>query len=568
MEHSTQLIKKAKWTLSPGLFSDPNGRDSLFQFEQWVRDGCVQVVKSGPHRTVYHVQLPDLDIHLKHNKISGLRTFLRECSRDSKAQYEFQIATRLLNLGIPTVEPLAFGVGSSFAPDSFLITKTLTEASSLEQFWGSLSDRGAGNTVRFRAKLITALAKLLASMHRKGVIHYDLHPGNLLVRQQNGEVLIYLIDLHPVRIQQSPISWKQRLINMAMLDRWATMHTSNTDRMRFWKRYEQEVKTHEGERAFPFQSREWVRRQMRLMKRREFLANLRLWKRFDHRCMGNNSRFKFFDSNECVGSRVVELTMEQLAPFLEKTDPRDAFPNGEILKHSKSSTVIRCRIENTNPPRNVIFKKITATKWIDPILNLFRPDGTTRSWKMGQALLHRKLPTPRPLAFWHKKKNFLSTDGYIITEEIPNATDLPQFLEDTFRLPDNERLALIRDLIDSLAALIRRMHDLSVSHRDLKAPNLMVTNNGLKHQIWLVDLVGVRTHFFLSGYRKEQNLARLNASFLQSPQITLTDKLRFLRQYLRWGVEGPFVWRDWWRKIEAITMRKIAKNIKSGRPLA
>jgi hypothetical protein len=87
-------------------------------------------------------------------------------------------------------------------------------------------------------------------------------------------------------------------------------------------------------------------------------------------------------------------------------------------------------------------------------------------------------------------------------------------------------------------------------------------------KVWLVDLVGVRAHFYLSKKRKMQNLARLNASFLQTPHITLTDRVRFLRQYLRWGTEGPFEWHGWWRNIAKLTDQKIAKNLKSGRPLA
>jgi len=112
------------------------------------------------------------------------------------------------------------------------------------------------------------------------------------------------------------------------------------------------------------------------------------------------------------------------------------------------------------------------------------------------------------------------------------------------------------------------MHDLSVSHRDLKSPNLMVSEKEGTIKIWLVDLVGVRTHTRLSDERKAQNLARLNSSFVNSKQISNTEKLRFLRQYLRWGMEGPFAWKTWWRKIGRLTGLKIAKNQRSGRPLA
>jgi serine/threonine protein kinase len=159
-------------------------------------------------------------------------------------------------------------------------------------------------------------------------------------------------------------------------------------------------------------------------------------------------------------------------------------------------------------------------------------------------------------------------DGVIITEEIPDALDLPKYLLKIDLLDEPLKTQVLRVLVEKVAHLTRKMHDLAVSHRDLKSPNLMVSESGGDIKIWLVDLVGVRTHTHLPDDRKAQNLARLNSSFVNSKQISNTEKLRFLRQYLKWGMEGPFTWKAWWRKIGKLTGFKIAKNQKSGRPLA
>ena len=39
-----------------------------------------------------------------------------------------------------------------------------------------------------------------------------------------------------------------------------------------------------------------------------------------------------------------------------------------------------------------------------------------------------------------------------------------------------------------------------------------------------------------------QNLARLHASFCQGSLLTRSDKLRFLRSYLQWGLRGKSGW--------------------------
>jgi len=71
----------------------------------------------------------------------------------------------------------------------------------------------------------------------------------------------------------------------------------------------------------------------------------------------------------------------------------------------------------------------------------------------------------------------------------------------------------------------------------------------------------------LSRSRRVQNLARLHASFFQSPALTRTDKLRFLRIYLQWGLFGRHDWKRCGRD-RAGTREKVARNARKGRPLA
>jgi hypothetical protein len=64
-----------------------------------------------------------------------------------------------------------------------------------------------------------------------------------------------------------------------------------------------------------------------------------------------------------------------------------------------------------------------------------------------------------------------------------------------------------------------------------------------------------------------RNLARLHASFFETAAITRTDKLRFLRTYLQWGLFGRDGWKRYWGEIEAATKSKIARTRRLRRPL-
>jgi hypothetical protein len=78
----------------------------------------------------------------------------------------------------------------------------------------------------------------------------------------------------------------------------------------------------------------------------------------------------------------------------------------------------------------------------------------------------------------------------------------------------------------------------------------------------------VSRHRRLSRRRRVQNLARLHASFYRGGALTRTDKLRFLRVYLGWGLRGKEGWKAWWREVEQATQAKAQRNARNGRPLA
>ena len=84
------------------------GPDGL-RLDEWCEAGRVVAVKSGPHRIVYRVDLPEGVIYIKHFLVPNLRAILRQWVRRGKGRNEGKRSEQLAALGVPTIWPIALG---------------------------------------------------------------------------------------------------------------------------------------------------------------------------------------------------------------------------------------------------------------------------------------------------------------------------------------------------------------------------------------------------------------------------------------------------------------------------
>jgi serine/threonine protein kinase len=172
------------------------------------------------------------------------------------------------------------------------------------------------------------------------------------------------------------------------------------------------------------------------------------------------------------------------------------------------------------------------------------------------------------LAVLHRYESGLPREGFLLTEKIEGATELRAWADRMIQVSAVERRRDVQARLTALARLLRQLHDRGVAHRDLKAANILTSVAPNDARFWFIDLVGISRLRQVSDRRRALNLARLNASFSHHGLIATTDKLRFLRAYLAWGLFGKSGWKSWWRRIARATQAKVERNARTGRPLA
>ncbi len=540
------------WLMRPGF--EPALYDTVLPLLEGNLASNVSRVKHGRHRSVYRVASGAGCYYVKHYRVADLRALLNAAVLGPRAYREWRRLNRALQSGLPTLVPAAVGWRrlGPVRTDSFLVTVEEPNTCQLD----TLLATPAAADPRTRRAVLRQVAAVLATAHRTGLDHQDLHAGNLLVRLSGNGCEVFLIDLLATRWRNRPLPWSASVRNLLQLGVSVLKYTEPGERFAFLAHYLErrpELGRRPRDVAAAIEERLWR------------YARYCWWKR-DEQCVGENRRFFFVYARSAHAHAVRDLPEPLVRELM--ANPEHLLRSGSLLKDSPSSTVVRTSVtlaDGHSVP--VLWKRFRCSKPLDRLRGfLYRSPGL-RSWRGANALRIRGIPTPRPLLFVETRRWGIADDAYLMTEYIEGAQTLVDYVQRTLSQLDPKTRAERRwQLAEQLGQGMGQLHRCCLSHRDLKFPNWIVVSDerGRVKQIFVIDLAGLQVWKRLPWRRRVQNVARLWISAQAVAEVTPTEALRFLRAYLPNGLQGG-EWKRWWRSVQAFAQRKLARNRRSGR---
>jgi tRNA A-37 threonylcarbamoyl transferase component Bud32 len=529
-------------------------------------------VKRNDSRSVYRGRIDGQDVFLKH--FHG-RTWLHRLRRllgRSDALRELQFSQYLSDHGVRTVRALAASAGGGV---DWLLTRAVTPAVSADAWHQSRLAEGIVGRRRIQ-QLTVALADLIGRMHRAGVVHWDLHGGNILVPEGRDGLPPVLMDLHRMH-RRCCLSRRLVAANLAQLYHDRCQFTTRTERLRFLKHYLRASGASGSLRGWVLRidgfARRHTRKQYRQRDRRITGRNRYFWPL--HRPGGWRGHVVLDSKRKLAGSRAADLTFtrEFWKEFLQNPDALLNAPEQQAVKDSRSTRIVRRSLTFAGREIDLFIKRATPRRWWKRLLSPFRKSRAIRAFKLGHQLLARRIATALPLVALERRRGPFLADSILITEAV-DAPHLYDFMDTWLSNPPKgdlpisvpQQRQLAQEVLWQLGRMLQQLHDNDFAHRDLKATNIRVRwHRGIRPEIVLVDLDGLTRVRLMTTQRKFRGLMRLNVSLLQCPVVNHAGRLRMLLGYLRRPGSGRIHFKPYWRVLEAWSARKLARQIRSRR---
>ncbi|MDY6913502.1 MAG: lipopolysaccharide kinase InaA family protein [Planctomycetota bacterium] len=529
-------------------------------------------VKHNASRTVYRGVVDGAKIFLKHFHSRSLLHRLTRAVGLSDARSEMRFMLYLRSHGVPTAQPLATMCDKSV---EWLATRAVTPSEQADQWHIRQLSRGRAGRQAIQ-QAIVVLAKTIGRMHAVGVIHQDLHCGNILIRTDSDAVDLAVSDLHRAR-RRRRLSRRAMAANLAQLYYDRFQFTTRSERLRFLKHYLRASGAAGTLRGWQFMIEHFAH----LHKHRQYAQRNR-------RVTGNNQYFHSIklpggwrghvvlaSKRWMAGSLAAKLVFDTEAWRSVLAKPAALLQGGdaEIIKDSGSGLIVRRRLTVGRNEVEVFIKRPRRKHLWKVLVDCLRPARPIRAFKLGHMLLTRRIATSLPLASLERRCGPFLLDSILITEAV-HATPLNKFLNtwlarpprgDTpLTVPQQRRLG--QQVLWQLGKLLQRLHDNHFAHRDLKAANLLISwSPGASPEVVLLDLDGLRCKRRITMRNRFQGLMRLNVSLLESNVVNHAGRLRMLLGYLRRPGSGRIHFKPYWRLLERWSARKLRDQIRSRR---
>jgi tRNA A-37 threonylcarbamoyl transferase component Bud32 len=514
-------------------------------------------VKSNPSRTVWRCLLDGQGYYLKHYHSRDVWHRLGGLWRGDEAWREAAISHLLRAAGAASVEVVAVG---RTGKRSWMLSREVAPAVPLNIWHDRLVElKGPGDAAARRVGGL--LAEQLGRLHALKLFHGDLHAGNILLKDPDGAAQPVLMDLHRLRRCRR---MRKRLcaLDLAMLMHDRLAATTASERLAFLRRYLRAA-GHSGtlrgwaawvmHLAYQHRRQHLAARDRRTLRPGKYFAPVRLSGGWRGTVLLTCKRAS---TPSAVEGRT--FTVEQWREALVRLLPSP--------QEAAGMAGARQTLTLGGHSIAVCIKRNRGSTGLRALADRLRPSGARRAFRLGHALVARRIPALLPLAVLERRGGGGRRESILVTEALEDAVRLNHLVAGKAAAGAEEPAGISAGPLNlhrgpwphlprQLGWLLHTLHAEGFAYDSLEAADLLCRGAGDDVVVVLADLEGLSRPWRLTRRRQFEALMRLNASLLDCPAISRAGRLRMLLQYLRHSGVGRATYKSYWRALQRWSLR-------------
>jgi len=468
--------------------------------------GRGRILKKGDTSDVSCVTWHGTDLVVKRYNNRGLVHSLRHNIKASRACRSWRSGVELMSLGIHTPRPVAY-IEQRKGPllqKCYLITEYV-KGCNLHVFL-----RDESITQEQKKTVLGNVAELLNRLGKARITHGDLKHTNILITQQ-GPVITDL--------------------DAMIVHRWQPFFEARRDKdiERFLRKTDVPDELNDYARSLFFRLLQYHRKAS---------------PDFDKvRISGGTLRIHR------------GLSKQEIANLVSKKDlPGYRQKHMVTVPSSEYTRVFKCRLTLDRSEAGFYLKQYLDRSVIDFIKHLVRPSRARRAFDASLMLRGYGFDSPRVAALFEKRLWPFGTDNFLLTEEVEDSMAVHEYLSRLAKGTGMDMLREKRSLIAAFGDTIGRLHAAGIFHGDLRLGNILVRRDARRWRFFLIDNERTKKLCYLPMTLRLKNLVQVN---MYMDGLSRTDRLRFLKQYMRQNVVVRRKYKRIARKVAARTYRRI-----------
>jgi len=362
----------------------------------------------------------------------------------------------------------------------FILYEFLDNADDLKPVWES-------STPSQQQEILNQLTLTVAEHHKQGLAQQDLHLNNFLIAN-NQFYTLDGADITTIDGNNEHIAFN----NLAVL--FAQFYPSNDSNIE--KSLQDYCKL-----------RHWSFNQSILSQVKSATLKIREKRKLDRLSKTKRSCSLFF-YQQTWDQQTICARKYRSAEMQAFLDAPDSYISKEgLLKDGNTCTVAIVTIDNIK----MVVKRYNIKNWQHAFGRAFRCSRAVSSWVSAHLLQFYGIPTPEPVAVIEKRWGPLRKEAYFVTKLISGETGDLYFNSDKHSIDEKRAMA------ESTVKLLKNIHELNISHGDLKITNIMISD---LHPV-IIDLDSMKQHGNQSLFNKakKRDIKRFLKNWQDSPSL-------------------------------------------------